>query len=144
MTSPETMRCLGCGYDLHGLPENRCPECGLPFDPADPGTSLLSADSGRKYLVAAIASLGMLTLPLLALGLIAGTDWYIQSWASWFLDVALVLVWCCGLVTAGLVCIHGIQFLRRPAHLVKRRGSAVAGVGLLLLMAGIVVVLIVL
>jgi hypothetical protein len=144
MTSPETMRCLGCGYDLRGLPENRCPECGLPFDPADPSTYLLSPDSGRKYLVAAIVSLSMLTLPLLALGLIAGTDWYIQSWASRFLDVPLVLVWCCGLVTAGLVCIHGIRFLRRPAHLVKRRASAVAGVGLLLLLACAVAVLILL
>lgn len=26
-------RCQGCGYDLHGLRDRRCPECGLPFDP---------------------------------------------------------------------------------------------------------------
>jgi hypothetical protein len=25
--------CLGCGYNLKGLPEPRCPECGLRFDP---------------------------------------------------------------------------------------------------------------
>ncbi len=25
--------CGGCGYDLRGLPEARCPECGRPFDP---------------------------------------------------------------------------------------------------------------
>lgn len=31
-------RCLGCDYLLHGLPENRCPECGRPFDPARPET----------------------------------------------------------------------------------------------------------
>lgn len=30
--------CKTCGYCLYGLPENRCPECGRPFDPADPGT----------------------------------------------------------------------------------------------------------
>jgi DNA-directed RNA polymerase subunit RPC12/RpoP len=23
--------CLNCGYDLRGLPEPRCPECGEPF-----------------------------------------------------------------------------------------------------------------
>jgi hypothetical protein len=23
--------CLGCGYDLRGLSEHRCPECGRPF-----------------------------------------------------------------------------------------------------------------
>lgn len=27
--------CLGCGYILDYLPENRCPECGLRFDPGD-------------------------------------------------------------------------------------------------------------
>ena len=25
-------RCRSCGYNLHGLPEPRCPECGTPFD----------------------------------------------------------------------------------------------------------------
>lgn len=27
--------CKRCGYDVHGLPENRCPECGTKFDPAE-------------------------------------------------------------------------------------------------------------
>lgn len=27
--------CKACGYDLQGLPENRCPECGQEFDPAE-------------------------------------------------------------------------------------------------------------
>lgn len=27
--------CTECGYDLRGLPEPRCPECGTPFDPDD-------------------------------------------------------------------------------------------------------------
>jgi hypothetical protein len=26
-------RCLWCGYNLRGIAENRCPECGKPFDP---------------------------------------------------------------------------------------------------------------
>lgn len=25
--------CTNCGYNLYGLPEPRCPECGMPFDP---------------------------------------------------------------------------------------------------------------
>lgn len=27
--------CRKCGYDLRGLPENRCPECATEFDPAE-------------------------------------------------------------------------------------------------------------
>lgn len=27
-------RCMACGYDLSGLPERRCPECGLEAPPA--------------------------------------------------------------------------------------------------------------
>ena len=27
------MLCLGCGYDLRGQVEHRCPECGRAFDP---------------------------------------------------------------------------------------------------------------
>ncbi len=27
--------CKECGYDLHGLPEPRCPECGTTFDPEE-------------------------------------------------------------------------------------------------------------
>jgi hypothetical protein len=30
--------CRKCSYIIDGLPENRCPECGQPFDPTDPRT----------------------------------------------------------------------------------------------------------
>jgi len=29
-------RCEKCNYDLRGLPEPRCPECGTPFTPPGP------------------------------------------------------------------------------------------------------------
>ncbi|UCG32750.1 MAG: hypothetical protein JSU68_13920 [Phycisphaerales bacterium] len=32
------MYCRRCHYNLYGLPENRCPECGTPFDPDDDTT----------------------------------------------------------------------------------------------------------
>lgn len=35
---PDNARCLHCNYLLRGLPENKCPECGHPFDPANPAT----------------------------------------------------------------------------------------------------------
>lgn len=37
-TPPVEARCLGCGYALRGLEGGVCPECGRPFDPADPLT----------------------------------------------------------------------------------------------------------
>jgi len=37
--------CKGCGYDLRGLPVNRCPECGDTFDPEE-----------RKKILARIAA----------------------------------------------------------------------------------------
>ncbi len=33
--------CLHCGYSLRGLTENRCPECGNPFDPDEMANSYL-------------------------------------------------------------------------------------------------------
>lgn len=40
------VECLQCGYDLRGLPENRCPECGRPFP--RPPTLLPFPPSGAK------------------------------------------------------------------------------------------------
>ncbi len=39
--------CLGCDYPLNGLTTNRCPECGRPFDPADPHTINLEVPIGQ-------------------------------------------------------------------------------------------------
>jgi hypothetical protein len=36
MTDDQLGRCWECGYSLRGLSARRCPECGRPFDPADP------------------------------------------------------------------------------------------------------------
>ena len=37
----DTAFCLACGYSLRHLPTPTCPECGRPFDPADPRTMSL-------------------------------------------------------------------------------------------------------
>jgi len=33
----ENGRCCNCGYDLQGIHEPRCPECGTPFKPGGSG-----------------------------------------------------------------------------------------------------------
>ncbi len=36
MTRPPKLgHCAKCGYNLKGLPHNRCPECGTEFDPTE-------------------------------------------------------------------------------------------------------------
>ena len=39
--------CLRCYYDLRGLPECRCPECGKTFDSQDPTTYSKTPDRER-------------------------------------------------------------------------------------------------
>lgn len=34
MTLEDHLACPKCGYDLHGIPEVRCPECGFRYDAA--------------------------------------------------------------------------------------------------------------
>lgn len=43
------MYCLQCNYDMRGLPENRCPECGAAFDPTDPTSFKLTPDRERAW-----------------------------------------------------------------------------------------------
>jgi hypothetical protein len=40
LTTPTSMYCRQCGYQLAGLSENRCPECGRAFDPGNRRTFL--------------------------------------------------------------------------------------------------------
>lgn len=44
-------RCQECEYDLRGLIENRCPECGLQFDPHS--SSTMTRPTRRVHVVAA-------------------------------------------------------------------------------------------
>lgn len=59
------MRCKQCGYDLHGLSERRCPECGRRFEPKNSGTYLTKPISGRRYLSLALMCVVLVGAPLL-------------------------------------------------------------------------------
>lgn len=71
------MRCLGCYYVLDHLAGRRCPECGRPFDPADPSTYTTKPPFvwWRYWLPAFVlaSGLGLVTCLLLVGG--AGFGW---------------------------------------------------------------------
>src|SRR6266542_3781127 len=46
-------RCVACGYALRGLSSNRCPECGLKFDPSrrpPPVVPWLNREGGTRLI----------------------------------------------------------------------------------------------
>ena len=47
MTLEEHLTCPKCGYDLYGIPEVRCPECGFRYDAAALRTMAASAEWTR-------------------------------------------------------------------------------------------------
>ncbi len=67
--SPDVGVCASCGYDLRGLAQARCPECGRPFDrDALRGGSAVWCKTTIRYLRAAaivqIAACGVMLSPL--------------------------------------------------------------------------------
>ena len=70
------MYCRGCDYDLRGLPEPRCPECGRPFDPASPKTFRLRPRRQRlrRYLRNACILVLILLIPA------APAAWIYHGW----------------------------------------------------------------
>lgn len=62
--------CQRCAYPLDGLGENRCPECGRPFDPEDSETfDGPRARIGHRHLIAALVGLGVLCVSFVIAGL---------------------------------------------------------------------------
>jgi len=57
------MRCKRCGYELQGLRDDRCPECGRSFDPDDSSSYLVKPVSGRGPLVFSVVALIMVVVP---------------------------------------------------------------------------------
>ncbi len=77
------MYCRKCGYQLVGLSENRCPECGRVFDPGDGRTFLQRpkawhARRRRRWVIGIL--LCLLLLPGLGLGFLY-VQWRIEQWA---------------------------------------------------------------
>ena len=99
------MRCLTCDYDLRGLSENRCPECGREFDPADATTfKECQPAPDRPFYVGAFMTIGVVVLVVGGFFIISGNgyDFSIPAVAGWIFAVGLL---------AGFVRAHTVDML---------------------------------
>lgn len=117
-TLPDDARCRKCGYLLRGLTENRCPECGRPFDPTDLGTVRyigLSVSTRRwarapcmaEVIAVLIVAILMLVFRSRPTATIRGEPYFPALWVAW---VAPALVW-----WWGLRVLSRLRWLRLPA-----------------------------
>jgi hypothetical protein len=113
-------RCLGCGYDLRRLPENRCPECGRAFDLADPETYLHHQGDGRKHLAVALLGLFGMTAPIMTASLLGAT---LPGLVFWW---AVLGPFSVGLLTTAAVLGASIRRLREPPAAMAHRSALVA------------------
>jgi hypothetical protein len=108
------MFCRQCLYPLDGLPENRCPECGLPFSPADPATYL---DKPRYPACWQCTCAMLLAVAAWLLGLALFFDSFHNHQA--ISDYFLFAFWAGSTVLAVIFAVAGIT---RRRTLRKRRG----------------------
>ena len=113
MSADQHKRYLDCGYDLHGLPEDRCPECGRAFDPGDSSTYIGKLESGKTYLWTAIGAAPLAILPTVVF------RWIPLSPS--FGSVALIALSALGLLFEASVAIAGSILLTQPRHKSERR-----------------------
>ena len=133
------MHCLDCGYDLRGLPKNRCPECGREFDPEDcrtyvDGDSLFKSNPLWSALIAAGASLG----GILGLVFLLNPSWH-NAWS-----VVLVVCMFGGWLIAAQSASPSVNYLK--CSYCPKRGAAVVAlivniIALSPLMIGIILLL---
>jgi hypothetical protein len=129
--------CKQCGYNLHGIESDACPECGKPFDLDKPSTYLRFAIKelpgdiwltlGMQATVFILVSIGLL---LRLFGLDAGFMGYRDGSYSCFVFVLQIAAMFCGAASIGLHYKHTV-----PGY--RRRLIAVASVPWLIVMVAI-------
>ena len=75
---PPPRFCRRCNYDLRATTTNRCPECGRPFDPANPRTT--RPRPARRWLRHVRRAAACLLILLLLLAAVWG--WFFWGWYS--------------------------------------------------------------
>ncbi len=94
--------CPKCDYNLTGLIENRCPECGTPFDPEKLREMLEAAPRPMSIPALAFYVLwpGVVFPALLWFLAFTGLEWFYGTWAVTVLVVTALngMVWLDGFV----------------------------------------------
>jgi hypothetical protein len=112
--------CQGCNYVLRGLKDNRCPECGRPFDPADPSTFNSGRAPGavRRWLMQPPGWLfntaGAAVATIIVLSARAGQAYVPMYIVSVFAGTAIVFAW-------GLRLLASVLLARRSPQPPRRR-----------------------
>jgi hypothetical protein len=116
------MRCRGCAYDLRGLAENRCPECGRAFDPAKPGTFFTQPIDGRRWAIAACFSSFLIPVVAILIG------------SEIMVELAIMLCWML-LAVVLFVAIRAVDVLVFRSVRLIRRNELILGLALSMVLA---------
>ena len=111
MVLQEHLGCPKCGYDLHGIDEVRCPECGFGYD-ADALRSMAESEDGMR--LAAARSMVLRATIAATLAVPAVCDRFgISGWTRfWLVVVAYMAAFLSWIVVtdadAGMVSVPGL------------------------------------
>jgi hypothetical protein len=140
------MRCLTCGYDLRGLPEPRCPECGRAFDLASDVDHPTRVKHLLRWAFGALVIAGVSPLILFVADAFARGPMFgsIPPWTNALALFAFCMSPWCGLVSVGMsvhVVIVGLEMARDRTIPEDRRGSFILAliIAILILVASVLI-----
>ncbi len=95
MVLEEHLTCPKCGYDLHGIPDVRCPECGFGYD-ADALRSIVAAEDWLRFTAARCVVLRAVLAAALAFPAVCdriGVSGWTRFWLVAVACVAAAVTW---------------------------------------------------
>ncbi len=104
--------CRDCEYPLCGLDQNRCPECGLPFDPLDPKTFV--ANRRRERLHRQAQAVGTAAFGLGLVAAVVEILWSVVAWDTIFIVLLMGAAMIGGLISLAVSAVSYLGAWRWP------------------------------